>query len=639
MKRLSAVLGALVVTIGLTALVPAVRAAITLEQRKEVNQIKDDSGDLAKLIRDKKYDEANKLLNDLTAKLDKIAKDAELKSGDKMLAPVQIILERHRQTLAKLTGAGKGSDEANDVSFVKQIAPLINSKCASCHDEKAAGKLRLDSYAAMKEGGKSGVLLAIGQPQRSLIMARLTGQVAPRMPKDGAPLTREELELVGNWIKQGAKFDGEDENEKLADTGKPAKKKNLTPVKINKATGKETVSFIKDIAPDIVGLCTRCHSGTNPRSGFRVVTFEDIMRGGDSGAVIEPGSLDNSRLWELVSGGPPKMPPGQIAIRRSWYQKLEVWIKEGAKFDGDDPKVPLAKLVPTEDELKRQKLSRLTPDEFLEMRKEQTRDQWKRALAKEEAQEIETAEFYLYGNVGEERLKQISGWAEEHAKALRTAFKVDGKPIWHGKLAVIVYKDRFGYSEFSLTINNRETDPAVVGHSVVTIGHEEAYIVLLDVGDTANAINPDTRLNLIDQMTGAFLKREGKAMPEWLIRGTGLAMATKEVSGEDLFFKGLRTSAAEALRGLEKPDDLFGDGKFSPSDMAPIGFTLVSFMLRQGSVTKFVQFVGELQKGTAMRTAVSNVYKPATAETLAIAYLNSLGNASGGVTKKKTKGK
>jgi hypothetical protein len=40
-----------------------------------------------------------------------------------------------------------------------------------------------------------------------------------------------------------------------------------------------------------------------------------------------------------------------------------------------------------------------------------------------------------------------------------------------------------------------------------------------------------------------------------------------------------------------------------------------------------------------MRTAVSNVYKPATAETLAAAYLNSLASASGGVTKKKTKGK
>ena len=636
MKLWKLVFGILVLVGGMTALVPAVRAAITPDQRKELNQIKEDVGDAAKLIKEKKYDEAGKLLDELTSKIEKVAKDADLKPADKLLAPTILLIDKQRQLLLKLSGTGKGKEGADDVSFTKQIAPLLKGKCWNCHDNNGAGGLQLDSFADMKKGGKNGPLLQIGQPQRSLIMGRLTAAGPQRMPKDGTPLSKDELDLVGTWIKQGAKFDGEDENTKLADLGKPAAKpKNTAPVKIAKATGNEKVHFIKDVAPDIVSLCTRCHSGANPRGGFRMVTFEDIMRGGDSGAVVIAGDLEGSRLWELINGGPPRMPPGQLRIRRAWYEKLKVWIEEGAKYDGDDPKIPLARLVPTEEDLLREKLSRLTPDEFIAKRKEQTHEQWKKTLAKEESNEVETADLYVYGNTTPERLKQIAEWGEEHAKLLHTTFKLSNETMWKGKLAVIVYKDRFGYAEFSQTINNREPDPAIAGHSVVTTAHDDAYIVIQDVGDTGTAINPDTRLNLIDQMTGAFLKRQTKPMPEWLIRGAGLAMATKEV-GENDFLKGLRSAAHDAVRGLEKPDDLFGVGKFSPADMAPVGFTLVTFMIRQGSLPKFVQFVNTLQTGTDLKTAVNNVYKPETTQSLAVGYLNALGS-SGGAVKKKVK--
>lgn len=637
MKLWKLVFGILLLVGGLSALVPSVRAAITPDQRKELNQIKEDVGDAAKLLKDKKYEDAGKLLDELTSKLEKLAKDADLKPTDKLLVPVNTLIDKQRQILLKQTGAAKGKEGADDVSFTKQIAPLLNAKCLTCHDNNAAGRLILDSFAEMKKGGKSGPLLQLGQPQKSLIMGRLTAPGPQRMPKDGTPLSNDELNLVANWIKQGAKFDGEDENTKLADYGKPgAKPKNTAPVKVAKATGNEKVHFIKDVAPDIVSLCTRCHSGANPRGGYRMVTFEDIMRGGDSGAVVIPGDLDGSRLWELINGGPPRMPPGQLRIRRAWYEKLKVWIEEGAKYDGDDPKIPLARLVPTEEELLMEKLAKLTPDEFLAKRKEQTHEQWKKALSKEEASEVETAELYVYGNATPERLKQIAEWGEEHAKLLRTTFKLPGETIWKGKLAVIVYKDRFGYGEFSQTINNREPDPAIAGHSIVTAAHDDAYVVIEDVGDTGTALKPDARLNLIDQMTGAFLKRQNKPVPEWLIRGTGLAMATKEVGGDNEYLKGLRSAAQEAVRGLEKPDDLFGEGKFSPADMAPIGFTLVTFMIREGTLPKFVQFVNTLQTGTDLKTAINNVYKPASTQSLALGYLNALGS-SGGAVKKKPK--
>ena len=638
MQRLLAIFGSVLFS-GFLLVGTAIPAVITAEQRKELIQIRDDVADVDKLIKDKKYDEAGKALDEATAKVEKIIKDAEIKPGDKLIAPVQLLIDKKKQSLQKLAGTTKGKEDAADVSFIKQIAPLLNSKCASCHDDNAAGRLRLDSFAEMKKGGKSGQLLQIGNPQRSLLMSRVTAaNPAQRMPKDASALSNEEVTLLANWIKQGAKFDGEDETVKLADFGKPATKaRPNTPIKIAKATGKEKVKFIKDLAPDFVTICQRCHSGNNPRGGFRVVTFEDLMRGGDSGAVLVAGDLEGSRLWELINGGPPKMPPGQARIFRGWYNNLKIWIEEGCKYDGDDPKIPLQRLVPTEDELKLAKLGRMTADEFTAMRKEQTQEQWKKTLGKEEARELETTDFYFYGNVDEGRLKQIAGWADEHAKALRGGFKLPDSTIWKGKLAVIVYKDRFGYSEFSQTIENREADPAVVGHSEITVGQEEAYIVIQDIGDTANSTLPDTRLNLIDQMTGAYLKREGKKLPEWLIRGTGLAMATKAVGGDNEYLRSMRGAAADALRSLDTPGDLFGEGKFAPTDMAPIGYTLVGFMIKEAGQPNFMKFVAALQSGSNLRDAVGSVYKPATPQSLAAAYLASIGQTPGPAVKKKGK--
>ena len=636
MKRLLAIFGSVLVS-ALILLVATAPAAITTEQRKDLAQIREDVGDVDKLIKDKKYDEAAKSLDEATGKLEKIVKDADLKPGDKLIAPVQLLIDKKKMQLQKLSGNTKGKEDAADVSFIKQVAPLLNSKCVGCHDEKAAGKLRLDSYADMKNPSKSGYLLQAGQPQRSLIMARVTAPAGGgRMPKDGAALSSEEVTMLANWIKQGAKFDGEDEKVKLAEFGKPATKaRPNTPIKIAKATGNEKVKFVRDLAPDFVTICQRCHSGNNPRGGFRTVTFEDLMRGGDTGAVLVAGNLEGSRLWELVNGGPPKMPPGQARIFKKWYENLKIWIEEGCKYDGDDPKVPLARLVPTEEEMKLAKLSRMTADEFVAMRKEQTHEQWKKVLAKEEPRALETSDFYFYGNIDEGRLKQIAGWADEHAKALRGGFKLSDGPIWKGKLAVFVFKDRFGYSEFSQTIENREADPAISGHSEVSVGQEEAYIVIQDIGDTANSTHPDSRLNLIDQMTGAYLKRDGKKLPEWLIRGTGLAMATKEVGADNEYLKSLRGAAADAVRSLESPGDLFGEGKFAPSDMAPIGYTLVGFMIGKAGQPKFVQFVSALQSGSKLADAVGNVYKPETTQTLATAYLGTVGSASG--VKKKGK--
>ena len=294
----------------------------------------------------------------------------------------------------------------------------------------------------------------------------------------------------------------------------------------------------------------------------------------------------------------------------------------------------LAKLVPTEEELRRAALAKLSPEEFAQRRLEASQDQWTRTFPKAEAKTFESDEFNLFGDVSEARLKEINGWAEEQSDSLRTMFNIKDKPLFRGKLTIFVFKDRFGYEEFNATIDRREVPREVVGHSNVTpVSQEEAYLALQDVGDDANENSPGMRLNLMEQLTGAFLRRDSKSsMPDWLTRGAGLALGARADLGGG-YITSLRKSAGSVLVNarLERPEQIFEGGTFSPSDVDAIGLTVVEFLLKQGA-GKFGQLVRRLQAGEKTAEALKAVYGADT-KTLGQAY--AIGHAGSATGRKK----
>src|SRR5438876_450647 len=95
----------------------------------------------------------------------------------------------------------------NKVDFAKQIQPLLQQNCVKCHGpEKQKAKLRLDSKEAAMKGGKDGVIIVAGDADKSEMYRRIT---LPKgnddvMPNEGDPLTKEQTELIRDWINQGA---------------------------------------------------------------------------------------------------------------------------------------------------------------------------------------------------------------------------------------------------------------------------------------------------------------------------------------------------------------------------------------------------------------------------------------------------
>ena len=103
----------------------------------------------------------------------------------------------------------------SEVSFARDIAPLLQQKCVTCHGpEKTKGKYRLDSFQSLLKPGNSGETpLVADQPSRSKIFQLITANDPDeRMPQKDDALPPEKIALIENWIAAGARFDGPDTN-------------------------------------------------------------------------------------------------------------------------------------------------------------------------------------------------------------------------------------------------------------------------------------------------------------------------------------------------------------------------------------------------------------------------------------------
>ena len=120
----------------------------------------------------------------------------------------------------------KVTDLAQADAFLDVVAPALQQRCASCHnDSKKSGGFSVTSYENVMKGGKEGPVVAAGDPAKSDLYRRITLDPghADYMPKDGkTPLTPEQVKAVGWWIAQGAPKTATIATLKLTDEDRPA---------------------------------------------------------------------------------------------------------------------------------------------------------------------------------------------------------------------------------------------------------------------------------------------------------------------------------------------------------------------------------------------------------------------------------
>jgi mono/diheme cytochrome c family protein len=125
------------------------------------------------------------------------AKAAVKTAGDKQ-ANLQAELDEANREIAQ---GPRASASAAPLDYDKQIKPIFEQRCASCHlGRGTSGGLSLASEATLKVGGKNGPAVIAGKSASSLLLKLLKGQKEPRMPLSGPPLEEAQVALIADWI-------------------------------------------------------------------------------------------------------------------------------------------------------------------------------------------------------------------------------------------------------------------------------------------------------------------------------------------------------------------------------------------------------------------------------------------------------
>lgn len=107
-----------------------------------------------------------------------------------------------------LTGDVVAEDApAKPISFYRQVRPILQRHCSGCHQPaKQGGNLQVVTYDLFKKGGENGPSFVPGMPDESLIVKQISG-TKPEMPLNSDPLTSKQIDIIRNWIAQGATDD------------------------------------------------------------------------------------------------------------------------------------------------------------------------------------------------------------------------------------------------------------------------------------------------------------------------------------------------------------------------------------------------------------------------------------------------
>jgi hypothetical protein len=100
--------------------------------------------------------------------------------------------------------AAERSFPSEDVAFFeRKVRPVLVERCLKCHGaKKQESGLRLDSRAAVLQGGDSGPAARVGAPGSSLLIEAVRGSGELKMPPDEA-LKPAEVDVLVKWVQLG----------------------------------------------------------------------------------------------------------------------------------------------------------------------------------------------------------------------------------------------------------------------------------------------------------------------------------------------------------------------------------------------------------------------------------------------------
>lgn len=109
-----------------------------------------------------------------------------------------------------------------------------------------------------------------------------------------------------------------------------------------------TVSFRGDIAPILLDSCLACHGPKKAEGGYRVDTYEELLKAGDSGELPIAASPDqvSELLRRVTCDESERMPAESEPLPPEQIELMKKWIAAGGKFDGENANRSLSLVIP-----------------------------------------------------------------------------------------------------------------------------------------------------------------------------------------------------------------------------------------------------------------------------------------------------
>lgn len=587
-------------------------AAPTPQQREELVAVGNLLTKAGNLFTNNKFKEAGEAVKDVQMRLEKLAEAADpqmhtqLEGLHKRLVRAHALLELEGVTLPELKplaleakpAAGKPGDPpaAGTISFVKQVAPILNARCGNCHVRNSRGMFSMASYEALMKGPPPGKVVFPGNVAGSDLVVKVKDK---EMPPNGAGIPDADLATLTKWVEEGAKFDGPDPTALLTSLVMGAPAAAVTPaITIQQATGKETISFANDIAPVLAKNCTGCHGATRPRNNFSLNTPEGLLKGGDRGEPVLPGKAADSLLVKKLKGTADgaRMPMGMSPLDDATMAKIEKWIAEGARFDSPNPKQPIAEIAALA------KAMRSTHEELSAERAKLAGDNWQLGMPGTPPQRAESTNFLVLGSVGENTLAEIAKKAETLAPTVGDIFKApSGQPLVKGRLTLYVFGDKYDYGEFGKMVEKRDLPPVWRGHY--------RYSIIDAYGAVLNPKSPDYSLDTLiaQQIAAVYVAAQGKGVPHWFAEGCGRVVASRLAPASDRRVSQWNDELPAAMGLMAAPDD-FLTGKLPPEEADICSYSFAKFLM--ADTRRFKILMDGLKKGGEFAKTFESAYGP-----------------------------
>ncbi|MEM1226475.1 MAG: c-type cytochrome domain-containing protein [Planctomycetota bacterium] len=483
-------------------------------------------------------------------------------------------------------------------SFTRDVAPILVSKCGRCHIESGRGGFWMRTFAELMTGPPEGVVIFAGDVVGSRLIETIE---SGDMPRGGGRVSPEQLSTLKNWVAQGARYDGDSPEAMLTSLTVAPAANNTPRMSAAKPTGNETVDFATDIAPILVDNCSGCHiEAMQIQGGLRMDTMATLLRGGDSGSVLQPGSGETSLIVRRLRGTEGNRMPagGRPPLSDDQIQLISTWIDEGATLAPHRVPTPLKEMA------RIAWIENATPDDITQRRADIALEHLR--LVGGSATQIDRHigdHFQVFGDVTPSTLQDVADALEsslDEASHLLPPELLDAgnqTGLFNGLASAYVMTRRYDYSEFARMVEQRGIPSEWESHWR-TDGLSTYVAVVASEQDDPE----DLQRRLVAPVASLAIASMGTDVPRWFADGIGHVIAARQEVRDRAAIAAQQAEILTAIGSLQN-GKAFLDGKLPPERADRLAAAVCESLMAPARLRSLKALLGSLRSGQTFDAA------------------------------------